>query len=154
MRALTVTVFSSVLFLAFSSVALQGGAIDITSDCGSPCTSITYSGAPGSTATGTAVLLVINGIWTTLTDLGHSGQWISYDQTGLTGTGPLAGQVVNFTVNYSLDPLFKAESVTLNVLADDFAQAACPHGAFLMFRGIIVHRPRRGACRKPCIPTR
>jgi PEP-CTERM motif len=116
---------SMLLLLIFSSVALQGGMIDITSDCGGPCTSITYSGAPGApgaTPTGAAYPITINGIWATLADVGMAGQWISYAQTGLTGTGPLAGQIVNFTVDYSIDPLFKIASVTLNVMADDFAQ--------------------------------
>ena len=114
--------FCTLTLLMLSSAVLEAGTIDITSDCGGWCTSITYSGAPGANPTGTASAPTINGIWATLADLGKTGQWISYGQTGLTGTGPLAGQIVNFTLNYNVDPLFTIGSVTINVLADDFAQ--------------------------------
>jgi hypothetical protein len=118
------------LLLLLGSGVLEAGTVDITSDCGGWCTSITYSGAPGPNPTGMASTLNINGIWTTLADLGKTGQWISYAQTGLTGTGPLANQTVDFTVNYNVDPTFTVGSVTLNVLADDFAQATGSPNAY------------------------
>lgn len=121
MRTFTVTTLSALL-LSFGGASLEGGTIDVTSDCLGPCTSITYSGAPGATSSGTSVPLIVNGVWTSMAAQGLSGQWISYAQTGLTGTGPAAGQLVTFTVNYSISPLFNISGVTLNVLADDFTQ--------------------------------
>ncbi len=111
------------VFLVISAAGVLAGPMDITSDCGGPCTSITYSGGPGNTATGLAIGIDSNnGRWVTLGELGLQGAWISYAATGLSNTGPMAGQIVDFNVNYAINPSFVIGSITINVLADDFAQ--------------------------------
>lgn len=119
----------SYIAIAFSSIvvptqmAIAGSVADITSDCTGGCSSITYSGAPGSAPSGNAVHLVSRfyPIWTDLSAFGLSGDWISYGQTGTLGSGQAVG-TVDFTVNYAVNPAWNVNRAVFNVLADDFAQ--------------------------------
>ncbi len=122
MRFRHYTYFVCLALLSAGQLATAGVIADITSDCTTGCISITYSGAPGPSPTGNAVVTASppSGIWGHLSDFGLPGDWISYGYTGHTPSGQPVGSV-DFTLNYSLNPAWNITGVVINIMADDFA---------------------------------